>query len=200
MCIRDRVQPRRRGPRPTGRPGHAARRGRLRGHLVRGHGRGRHAAGGRTGRRGPPRSRPRGEWGAARRRRGDRPPVDRLHPPGLPRGRAVRIRHHRPAHAPPAGPAEGPGHRRLLRRSGGGKFRGPPAARRGPLRRRHLAVDGRDDARLPDPAVPGQRSAVPPGRPDRGDHGLQRGGDPHAVENGRGGLAAHPGQGARGGQ
>ncbi len=103
------IQPRRRGPEPIGGPGVAAGRGRLRRDALRRHGGGGDAAVDGAGRRRA--SMPRSSRSAAAATgclRGDRAPVERLHPSRLPGRRAVRIGHHRPAPAASAGAAHGP--------------------------------------------------------------------------------------------
>ena len=90
----------------------------------------------------------------------------RVHPARRQGRRAVRDRRHRAAGPAPPGPPAGAGRRRLLRRPRGRQLRRPPPARRGALRGRDDADDGRDHPRLPDPAVPGLGPPVPPRRAD----------------------------------
>ena len=84
--------------------------------------------------------------GSAGRRRGGGADHERLHPPRRQGGRPVGDRRHRPPDAAPPGAPAGPGRRRVLRRPRGRQLRRPPPARRGPLRGRDDADDGRDDA------------------------------------------------------
>ena len=145
MTVRG-FSPGRRRPGPAGGPGDAARRGGLRGDPVRGHD--------RRGRR---------ALSTVLAEEGVHAPVvdERGRAPGafvvtaplssgfiLPdckvavlsesdiTGRRLPHRRARPAR---------PRHRRLLRRPGRRELRGPPPARGGPVRRGHLADDGRDD-------------------------------------------------------
>ena len=114
----------------AGLPGHAVRRHRARGGAPLG-GAGRRRAC-------TPRRRDGGQR-HARARVVVAPPLERVRPARRQGGRAVRVRRHRPARAAPAGPAPGPGRRRLLRRPRARELRRAPPARGGPLR-------GRDDA------------------------------------------------------
>ena len=169
--------------------------GGLCGDALRGHDGGGDAVVDGAGRRGAACPGRRGAQRGAGSLRGDGTAVERVHPSRLQGRRALRSRHHRPAPAPPSGATAGPRHRWFLRRPGRRQLRGPPSARGRPVRRGHVEDDGRYHPRLSDPAVSRERSALSPGRSDRGHHRLQRWGDADALQNGGSRLAAHPGQG-----
>ena len=135
-----------RGPGSPGRRGVPAGGRGLHGDAVRRHRPGRRAAVGGARRRRRARPGGRGRPGDAGRRRGGGGHHERLHPPRRQGGRSLGDRRHRPPHAAPTGPPAGPGGRRVLRRPRGRELRRAPPARRGALRGRDDAHDGRDDA------------------------------------------------------
>ena len=115
-------------------------------------------------------------------------------------GRRPRgVGHHRSSQPASAAPPTGSPDRRVLRRPRSGELRGPPPARRGPLRRRDHPHLRRRDARLPRARVPRQRPPLPAGGPDRRGDPVYGGRGPEPVEDGWGRLAAHPRQGPGGG-
>ena len=154
----------------------------------------------RPGRRGRARAGARDGAGDAGGLRGGGAAHQRVHPSRRQGRGAVGDRRHRTTGPAPPGPPAGPGRRRVLRRPRGGELRRAPPARRGALRGRDDEDHGRDHPRLPDPAVPGLGPPLPAGRADRGHHPLQRRRVPDALEDGRGRLAADPGQGPRRGE
>ena len=191
------VSTRWRGTRPAWRRGHGTGGPGLLGRPVCRHRGGSGAVVRRLGGRGRARAGARGRAGHGGGLRGGGADHQRVHP-ARGQGRSpLGDRRHRPARPAPPGPSPGAGGRRLLRRPRGRELRGAPPARRGALRGRDDEDHGRDDPRLPDPAVPGLGPPLPPGRADRGHHALQRGRVPDALEDGRFGLAEDPGQGPR---